>query len=156
MKKVLIALDYNPSAQKVAEMGYLIAKAMKAEVVLLHVINESSYYSAVTHGTIMGFPGYIDPGLTNISTPAELKKKSLDFLEKTKLHLKDETIAIEAIEGFAAAANILKVAEKVNADLIVIGSHSRRWLEKILVGSVTEEVLRDSKIPLYIIPIKEI
>ena len=40
MKKVLIALDYNPTAQKVAEMGHAMAKAMKAEVVLLHILAE--------------------------------------------------------------------------------------------------------------------
>ena len=33
MKKVLIALDYNPTAQKVAETGYSLAKAMKAKVI---------------------------------------------------------------------------------------------------------------------------
>ncbi|MFY9154466.1 MAG: universal stress protein [Prolixibacteraceae bacterium] len=154
MKKVLIALDYNPSAQKVAETGYLLAKAMKAEVVLLHVITDSGYYSAVTHGSIMGFPGYMDPGLTNVTQPEILRKKSFDFLDQTKKHLKDETIESEVIEGYAAAG-ILKIAKKINADLVVIGSHSKRWLEKILVGSVTEEVLRDSTIPLFIIPIKE-
>lgn len=154
MKRVLIALDYNPSAQKVAETGYLLAKAMKAEVVLLHVITESSYYSAITHGSIMGFPGYIDPGLATLAPPEKLRKKSFDFLDQTRKHLKDETIGTEVIEGYTAE-NILKVAKKISADLIVIGSHSRRWLEKILVGSVTEEVLRHSSIPLFIIPIKE-
>lgn len=154
MKRVLIALDYNPSAQKVAETGYLLAKAMKAEVVLLHVITESSYYSAITHGSIMGFPGYIDPGIATLTPPEKLRKKSIDFLDQTRKHLKDETIGTEVIEGYVAE-NILKVAKTISADLIVIGSHSRRWLEKILVGSVTEEVLRHSAIPLFIIPIKE-
>ena len=41
MKKVLIALDYNPTAQKVAEHGFELATAMKAEIILLHVI---TYY----------------------------------------------------------------------------------------------------------------
>jgi len=43
----------------------------------------------------------------------------------------------------------------MKADIIVMGSHSKRWLEKIVTGSVTEEVLRDSRIPLFIVPIKE-
>jgi hypothetical protein len=49
MKKVLIALDYDPTAQKVAESGYALA-AMGAEVVLLHVLSDpvySSQYSPV-------------------------------------------------------------------------------------------------------------
>ncbi|MFZ4739889.1 MAG: universal stress protein [Bacteroidales bacterium] len=39
MKKVLIAIDYNPTAQKVVEIGYSIAKEMEAEVTLLHIIS---------------------------------------------------------------------------------------------------------------------
>ena len=38
MKKILIALDYDPPAQKIAETGYALAKDMNAEVVLLHVV----------------------------------------------------------------------------------------------------------------------
>ena len=40
MKKVLIALDYDPTAQKVAETGFSLAKTMGAEVILLHVISD--------------------------------------------------------------------------------------------------------------------
>src|SRR5665648_427725 len=47
MKKVLIALDYDPTAQKVAEVGFSMAKDMNAEVTLLHVISDPAYYSAV-------------------------------------------------------------------------------------------------------------
>jgi nucleotide-binding universal stress UspA family protein len=46
MKKVLIALDYNPTAQKVAEVGFSMAKAMNAEITLLHVIADPVYYSS--------------------------------------------------------------------------------------------------------------
>lgn len=42
LKRVLIALDYDASAQKVAEKGYLLAKTMGAKTILLHVINDYS------------------------------------------------------------------------------------------------------------------
>jgi len=44
MKKVLIALDYNPTAQKVAEVGFSMAKSMNAEITLLHVITDPVFY----------------------------------------------------------------------------------------------------------------
>jgi nucleotide-binding universal stress UspA family protein len=53
------------------------------------------------------------------------------------------------------SSTIISVAKEVNADIVVMGSHSRRWLEKIVMGSVTEDVLRHSKIPLFIVPTKE-
>jgi phosphomannomutase len=59
MKKVLIALDYNPTAQKVAEAGFSMAKAMGAEVVLLHVVTDPVYYSSAEYSPIMGFSGYL-------------------------------------------------------------------------------------------------
>jgi len=43
----------------------------------------------------------------------------------------------------------------VDADFIVLGSHSRKWLENIVMGSVTENVLRKTSIPLLIIPTKK-
>ncbi|MDO9614021.1 MAG: universal stress protein, partial [Bacteroidota bacterium] len=85
---------------------------------------------------------------------AELKNKSLSYLDQIKKHLGDKKIKMEVAEG-KAAETILYAANEMKVDIIVMGTHSKRWLEKILVGSVTEEVLRDSTIPLFIIPVKE-
>lgn len=154
MKKVLIALDYNPTAQKVAEMGYSLAKTMKAEVILLHVINEPNYYSAYEYAPIMGFNGYVNADLLKIAEPEELEQTSFDFLNNTKKHLNDDRIKTAVVEG-ATSESIIRAATELSADIIVMGSHSRRWLEKILVGSVTEEVLYHSPVPLFIVPTKE-
>ena len=56
--KVLIALDYNPTAKKVAELGFSMAKSMNAEIVLLHVAIDPVLYSASGYSPIMGFTGY--------------------------------------------------------------------------------------------------
>ena len=45
-------------------------------------------------------------------------------------------------------------AKEIKADLIVIGSHSKKWLDKLLIGSTTEKVLRHTEIPMLIIPTK--
>src|ERR1035437_7266782 len=45
MKRIMIALDYDPTAKRVAEIGNLLAKTMGAEVILLHVILDPVYYS---------------------------------------------------------------------------------------------------------------
>ena len=54
-----------------------------------------------------------------------------------------------------SAEEIVKTVEELHIDIIVIGSHSRRWLENILMGSVAEKVLRHSTIPLLIIHAKK-
>jgi len=78
----------------------------------------------------------------------------LVFLEKSKQHLGDKTIKTVVKEGDFAEA-ILKTAKTLHANVIVMGSHSRKWLENILLGSVTEKVLHQTSIPLFIVPSKK-
>lgn len=155
MKKVLIALDYDPTAQKVAESGYLLAKKMGAEVTLLHVMADETYYSG--YSILETFPTTGVMGITEKDAAhlfnGGLKKAMKHFLEKCKTHLCDETIKIVIKEG-DFGETILKTAKKLHIDVIVMGSHSRNWLENIIMGSVTENVLRHSTIPLFIIPMK--
>jgi nucleotide-binding universal stress UspA family protein len=154
MKKILIALDYDPTAQKVAEAGYSLAKAMNAEVTLLHVISNPVYYSTREYSPIMGFEGFMAMGPLESVSVDGLKNASLQYLEKTKQHLGDKTVQTLVKEG-DFADSILKTAKEIHTDIIVMGSHSRRWLEEILMGSVTEKVLRHSSIPVFIIPTKQ-
>jgi len=102
----------------------------------------------------MGFTGYMDIGPLQLDMIAGLKKSSQLFLDKSKQHLADDSIKTLVREGDFADA-ILEAAKEQHAGIIVIGSHSRRWLEKIIMGSVTEKVLEHSTIPLFIIPTKK-
>jgi nucleotide-binding universal stress UspA family protein len=154
MKKILIALDYGPTAQKVAEEGYKLAKTSGAEVTLLHVVSDATYYSSTDYSPIMGFTGYVNTNPLDLNTIEVLKKASLKFLDKTRTHLGDTTIRTMVAEG-DFANTILRSAKSVNANIIVLGSHSRKWLENIVMGSVAEEVLRHTAIPLFIIPTKK-
>ena len=154
MKKVLIALDYSPTAQKVAETGFSLAKAMEAEVVLLHVISDPVYYSSAEYSPITGFSGFMDMTPLQLESVDGLKEASLHFLDKLKQHLGDETIKTMVKEG-DFAESILKAAKDLHADIIALGSHSRKWLENIVMGSVTEKVLNHTSIPLFIIPTKQ-
>jgi nucleotide-binding universal stress UspA family protein len=154
MKKVLIALDYDPTAQKVAEVGYALASSMGAEVVLLHVISDPVYYSSMEYSPIMGFTGYPDTGPWQQDSNERLKNATRQFLDKSKHHLGDENIQTLLREG-DLADSILTAANDLHADIIVMGSHSRKWLEEIVMGSVTESVLHHSSIPLFIVPTKK-
>ena len=67
----------------------------------------------------------------------------------------DETIHTVVKDG-DFGNSILDTAKEMNVDVIVMGTHSRRGLDKILMGSVAEKVLHHSHIPLFIIPVKDI
>lgn len=154
MKKVLIALDYSPTAQKVAEEGFSLAKSLNAEVTLLHVIIDPAFYTTPEYSPVMGYTGYVDVSPTVLESVDGLKNASLQYLDKTRQHLGDITIQTLVKEG-DYADTILETAEELQSDLIVIGSHSHKWLENIVMGSVTEKVLRQSPVPLFIVPTKK-
>jgi nucleotide-binding universal stress UspA family protein len=153
MKKVLIALDYDPTSQKVAEIGYATAKEMNAEVILLHVITDPEHYTSSEYSAIMGMQGYMDTSQIQTDSAEGLFNASMHFLNKIKINLNDETINTMVREG-DVAETILEAAKDRFVDLIAIGSHSQKWLENVLLGSITEKVIRHTPTPLLIVPIK--
>lgn len=154
IKKVLIALDYDPTAQKVASTGFSMASSMNAEVTLLHIISDPIYYSSTAYSPIMGLSSEMEIFPTQLGSIEGLKEVSMHFLEKFKHQLGDENIKTLVEEG-DFASTILKTAKSIHADVIVLGSHSRKWLENIVMGSVTGDVLRQTTIPLFIVPTKK-
>jgi nucleotide-binding universal stress UspA family protein len=154
MDKVLIALDYDSTAQKVAEMGYALAQAMKAKVILLHVITDIKYDSSMDYSPIMGYGGFMDMGQVQPDSIDGLLIAANQFLDKAKLHLGDNTIQSIVNQG-NCAESIVMTAKKQQANIIVMGSHSKKWLENIIMGSITEKVLQETTIPLYIVPTKK-
>ena len=83
-----------------------------------------------------------------------LEVSTQKFLDKTKKHLGDDTI--QTVVKFGDSSDtILDTAKKMNVDIIVMGSHSRKWLENIIMGSQAADVLKKTTIPLYIIPTKK-
>ena len=144
INKVLIALDYDPTAKKVAEDGYAMAKAMGAEVILLHVVENLIAYSL----------SYLNMSLLQLDSVVELKDASQQFLDKTKLLLGDVTIQTVVREG-DFADSIIEALIEFDIDILVMGSLSKRWLEDIIMGSVTEQVMKKTPIPIFIVPTRK-
>jgi len=144
IKKVLIALDYDITSKKVAEEGYSLAQSMNAETILLHVISELPVYYSESNYNHEYKVDMLD----------DLNKTTQVFLDKTKKHLNDDAVVTVLKEG-EIADTILKTAKEMGVDIIVMGSHSRKWLETIILGSQAEDVLTNSRIPVLIVPIKK-
>ena len=151
MKKVVIALDYSPGAQKVAEAGYAFVKDMQAQVCLVHVVADAAYYS-IDYSPIMGYEG-LNTAHT-LQLVEELKGEAGKFLEASAFHLKGSGIETRVLEGPPADA-ILEFAGEWGADLLIMGTHSRSGLEKLLMGNVASNVLKHTHVPLLVIPNRE-
>jgi len=143
MKKILIAIDYDGTAAKIAKAGQALATAMNAEVVLLHVISELPVY----YSSYMFIPDF------QIDVLEDLKISTQHFLDKTKKQMGDNHIETVLKEGDISDA-ILNTANEMGVDVIVMGTHGRKWLDSILMGSQVEAVMKKTTIPLLVIPTK--
>lgn len=151
MKKVLICIDYNPSSEMVADSGYKLAQSLNAEVCLLHIITDVQYYGT-QYPTFMGYEGFDNEIDLNIGQ--EMLTVAENFLSTVKAHLGDEKIVNKVIEG-STADTILEYANSWNANVIVLGTHGHSILEKIFIGDVASKVLKNTNVPVYMVPTKK-
>lgn len=149
MKKVLIAIDYNPNSEKVMRQGHELAKLMNAEVCLFHVLAEMRYYN-MQYEPFMGFEGYAFP--MDYKIQEEYVNVAKEYLKKAAAHLGGENISTHLTEG-DTAKEVLRYAKEWGADTIVMGTHSHSRLEKLFLGTVASTVLEKTEIPVYMVPI---
>ncbi len=139
--KILVALDESELSRKAFQQSLSIAKAFDAELMLLNVISplEARYQNTVS---LIG-SGYRGDS-TNEVAEAEwqvLVANRLDYLQSLVNEAEDAGITTDLIQEIAQPAQqICESAKKWQADLIVIGSHGRKGLNELILGSVSNYV----------------
>lgn len=153
MKKVLITLDYDPSPHKVAETGFSIAKTLGLGITLQHIATDEIYFKLLDIVTIMGICSQSKNSDDIHKMGVELKELSVQFLNKSKLHLGDANVHTLLKDG-DSNESVLEVAKEIEADVIIIimALHSRKWLKNRTLESVTENISLNSSVPVLIIP----
>lgn len=151
MKRVCIAIDYNISAERIAEIGYNYAKAFNAEITIVHVLNDTIFYG-IEEQTVFGHStvNYED----EISFENQLRDDMEKYLEASKKHLKDATVQTKLLVGNTSEV-ILDFTKGWGADLLVIGKHKHNALENVLLGSTAMKIVRHATIPLLVISTRE-
>ena len=131
-ERFLIATDFSPAAQHAAQAGIGLAKNLGARVFFLHVLDPTSRYGygCAQETALMMLPGITQDDVEN-DRKVFLKSLALDSL----------AWEFRTVEG-PPAAMILKHAEEIQPDLIIIGAHGRTGWERLLLGSVKEAVIR--------------
>ena len=158
MKKILVGVDFSKNTSKVVDQVALLARGLKAKVWIVHVTSDQLKTDICPTAQLYGFPiASITPPISNIQMDRALCAEEYKREHQVLLHL-SEKLRQQGIEAQAilmkgdAAELILKQAEDFDVDMIVMGSHGHGLLRKILVGSVTEAVLRDALCNVLIIP----
>lgn len=137
IKKVLCAIDFSDYSPMVADYANMIAACAGAQVVALYVAPSLSQY--------VGFhvpPSSIESFVGEIVTGAE---DTMDAFVKD--NFKDLNVQGKVVTGYPAE-EILSMAEAENCDMIVMGTHGRKGIDRILFGSVAEKVVKSSPSPV--------
>ena len=145
-KQILIATDGSELATKAVLHGIALAKVHEASVSAVTVTGAWSAFD-MAHDYSLGKNNPID---NYESIAAATAKKILDRVGETaKLQGIDVKLIHEPDKY--PAEGIVAIATEIGADLIVMASHGRRGLDRILLGSQANEVVTHSKVPVLVV-----
>lgn len=138
VKRILWATDLGPTSEAAWRYALLLADMLAAEIFLLHVLSAAQ---------VVGSPGPPAP-LPGEWLEAEIATRDRDLASKQR-EVEALGLAVRRkVTMGAPAATILAEAEAERADLIVMGTHGRRGLPHVLLGSVAEAVIRRAPCPV--------
>nr|WP_321259589.1 universal stress protein [uncultured Pseudodesulfovibrio sp.] len=137
VKKILCAVDFSDYSPMVADYANMIAKCSQAQVIVLYVAPSLSQY--------VGFhvpPSSIESFVGEIVTGAEDTMNT--FVAE---NFKDLNVEGKVVTGYPAE-EILAISEAEGVDMVVMGTHGRKGIDRILFGSVAEKVVKSSAAPV--------
>ncbi len=144
IKKILAPTDLSVQSQVGVRHALELASVLGAEVTVYHVVSQSELLHY--HDEIYG--GTEGEGLRLHSHPLEAYKKTMSRFMENFSDLTAEVKADQRVEMGIPVQNIVELAEKEKINLIVISTHGRTGLSHMLVGSVTEKVVRMAHCPV--------
>jgi nucleotide-binding universal stress UspA family protein len=142
-RKILVPVDGSPAAARGLREALALAKDQRAKVRLVHVVDQGLAIGVVDAG--FQFQEMIDGLAKGGRIILERARRSAE-----KQGVRAEGVLYEKMAGPAAEA-ILRDARKWGADLIVMGTHGRRGLRRVVLGSDAEQVVRMSKVPVLLV-----
>lgn len=155
IRKILCATDLSANSAYVLQ--YAVSSAIKndAEIIILYVFEDGD----ATARAMLDL--YLDKNqrqkifAEHTTEARELIEQRLKKLRARELkntpQIDDKSVSIELCEGFAAE-EILRKADELNCDLIIMGTHGKGILRHTFLGSTSKRVLRRTRKPVCIVP----
>jgi nucleotide-binding universal stress UspA family protein len=147
--KILIAIDDSAHAEHAAEYGFDIARKFNAAVGLVNIVEPAMI--TPNNDPIMGMTT-MGVGIDELELLDIQKNQSENIVDRTIKKFADDMPVTHFTEYGTTADGIIKCSKEFKADLIVIGTHSRTGIDRLLMGSVSEHVVRHSEVPVLVVP----
>ena len=142
-QKILLPTDGSKFAEKAAKHAIWIASRSGDEIIVLNVIETSSLVGLPAEDLIVKIKEMLkEEGRRSLERISEMITQS-----EGESKIKDLKITLTTEEG-SPADSILKTIENENIDLVVMGTSGKHGLDRFLLGSVTEKVVRSSTCPV--------
>lgn len=142
---VLVAVGLDDAADRVVDLAAVWAGRSKAKLVLAHAVPPPDLGLADVR-----MAGLVPPlGEPPVDAMLQAATKRVGALVE---RLAGTGLVVESvIEVGDPPSTLLDIADRVGAELIVVGTHGRRGIARVLVGSVAEAVLREAKVPVLVL-----
>jgi len=137
-QKVLVAVDSSPVAAHAADVGAELARSLGSEVAFIHAIDPDLAIAPKGGASAAELIGFAEE---------EGRKLLAGFRQRAGL----QSAPLEFVVVGKPAAEIVKAAAEWPADLIVIGSHGRGGITRVVLGSVADGVLRHAPCPVVVV-----
>lgn len=146
-KKILVPVDGSPASLRGLGEAISLARDQGAEILLLHVVDEWPVAAG-------------DVAAVNLDAGSKaLREAGAELLRKAEKQVRDAGITVQTalLEelGVSVGECIVQRARQWPADLIVCGTHGRRGLSRLLLGSSAEYVLRHSPVSVLLLRVPE-
>jgi nucleotide-binding universal stress UspA family protein len=143
IRKIIIATDFSDDAANATDYGFHLAKRLGAKVLLLHVVPLGTYVTAATSAPLPAeaIDAIAAAARTNLSEQSKKLSKSTGVASE-----------VLVVDG-PPPATIADLAKAQSADLVVMGTRGKTGLKHVLLGSVAEHVVRNSPVPVLVVPL---
>ncbi|WP_277185647.1 universal stress protein [Caballeronia sp. BR00000012568055] len=143
-KRILVAIDGSRTSQRALQTAIDLAATHGAVLQPYYVVESGPLY--------MDVPGY-DPSSLHTSLMeqgATLAREAADAMKARGVT--GEVVTVEATASDDVATLIVEAANTFNADVLVMGTHGRKGFQRLIVGSIAEQCLRQATLPVLLIP----
>jgi nucleotide-binding universal stress UspA family protein len=155
-KKILVTTDLTPNSEFAFKHAVMLGRRNDAKIYLLYVLPQvdSSMRSYVS--SVLGESQLKELEKSNMEKARTDMKQELDAFAKKELANFPEDLARFAGTEVAIGHPVIKILETANrldVDLIVMGTHGKGAIEYAFLGSVAEKVLKKSTRPVFVVPL---
>jgi nucleotide-binding universal stress UspA family protein len=140
-KKILFPVDLSESSEKILHYVQEVAKKFEAKIHILFAARVFQYFTSiyVPHPSINKFEQEIIEGA---------EKKLYKFIDK---HFKEYPGTKTVVVAGDASEEIINYVESQGIDLIIMGTHGRKGMDKVIFGSVAERVVKTAPVPVLVV-----